>query len=326
MDRKNIVENIRSLIQEGQVTKEELLDIYRSVAKKDAIESLNRQSRISNILYYIGGTIVFCGIAIFVATNWGSLNDLTKIMATLGSAVAMYIAATFVGQSKSLQKVADAFHFVSALVAPMGIFVTLDIAGIKVDTAGIHSVIVALLFAVYLVSYLFNERNVFLVFSVIFGTWLFFGFTAFLLGGKPFTDWDFIKYRWLIAGFSYIFLGYSFADTDKKELSPALYGFGALFFLTAAFSLGGYSPNQNIFWELIFPGLAFGALFLSVYLRERSFLVFGTLFLMIYLFKITSEYFTSGFGWALSLIFVGFALMGIGYLAFYLNKKYLSLR
>ena len=127
-----------------------------------------------------------------------------------------------------------------------------------------------------------------------------------------------------MAGLSYMFLGYSFADTDRKGLSPALYGFGALSFLTAAFTLGGYSPNQNLFWELIFPGLAFGVLFMSVYLRARSFLVFGTMFLMFYIFKITHEYFTSGFGWALSLIIMGFALMGLGYLAFYLNKKYIS--
>ena len=39
--------------------------------------------------------------------------------------------------------------------------------------------------------------------------------------------------------------------------------------------------------------------------------------------KITFEYFTEGLGWPLSLVLVGFALMGIGYMAFYLNKKYM---
>jgi len=79
-----------------------------------------------------------------------------------------------------------------------------------------------------------------------------------------------------------------------------------------------------VFWELVFPGLSFGILFLSVYLKTRSFLIFGTLYLMFYILKITNEYFTSGFGWALSLIILGFALIGIGYFAFYLNKKYIS--
>ena len=127
-----------------------------------------------------------------------------------------------------------------------------------------------------------------------------------------------------MAGLSYLFLGYSFADSEKKSLSPWLYGFGVVAFLTAALCLGGYSPKQNVFWELIFPGLAFGVIFLSVYLRVKSFLVFGSMYLMMYIMKITQEYFTSGFGWALSLIVVGFAVMGIGYFAFYLNKKYIS--
>ncbi len=324
MDKKTTLENIQSLIQEGQLTKEELLDVYRNTVKGGTQESLNRQSRISNILYYIGGAIVFLGICIFVGTNWGSLNDATKIMATLGSSVAMYIAATLVGQSKDLNKVSDAFHFLSALVAPLGIFITLDIAGVDKNTAGIHSAIAAVLLAVQVGSYLLDKRNVFVVFMVIFGTWLFFSFTTFLMGGRPFSNWDFIKYRWLIAGLSYLFLGFSFTDTDKKGLSPWLYGFGVVSFLTAALCLGGYSPNQNVFWELLFPGLAFGVIFLSVYMKVRSFLVFGTMYLMFYILKITNEYFTSGFGWALSLIFVGFALIGVGYLAFYLNKKYIT--
>jgi hypothetical protein len=187
-----------------------------------------------------------------------------------------------------------------------------------------HSLIAAILLAVYGSPYFYTRRNIFVILAVIFGTWLFFSFTTFLIAGHPFGNWNFIKYRWLATGLSYMLLGYAFVHTAKKGLSPWLYGVGVTAFLTAALCLGGWSPNQSMAWELIFPGLAFGIIFLSVYLKVRSFLVFGTMFLMIYILKITHEYFTSGFGWAMSLIFVGFALMGVGYLAFYLNKKYVS--
>jgi len=324
MNKENILKSVETLVKEGQLTKEELLGVYDRSISTDKMQTLNKQSRISNILYYIGGGIVFLGVCIFIGTNWSELNDLTKIIATLGTSVMMYYSGVLLTRYKNLERICDAFYFLAALVAPLGIFVTMDIAGIDTGTAGCHTVIAAILLVVNLVSYNIDKRNVFFVFSVIFGSWLFFSLTIFMIGGRPFSDWNFVKYRWLVAGLSHMILGYALRDTDKKGLTRYLYGFGVVEFLTAALCLGGYTPNQNVFWELIFPGLTFGIIFLSVYLRSRSFLIFGTLYLMFYLFKITGEYFTSGFGWAFSLIIVGFALMGIGYFAFYLNKKYIS--
>jgi len=324
MDKNNIIKNLENLIKEGSLTKEELLEVYHRSLRTDKQEILSKQSRISNILYYIGGAIVFLGICIFVGTNWSNLSDLTKILATLGSSVMMYGAGALLARYENLQKVCSAFYFISGLIAPLGILVTMDIAGIDTSSAGSHTVTAAIIFAVQLISYYIDRRQVFFVFSVIFGTWLFFGLTTYLVGGRPFHDWDFIKYRWLAAGLTHMILGYSLADTNRKDLTRYLYGFGVVEFLTAALCLGGWSPHQSLIWELIFPGLTFGIIFLSVYLKARSFLVFGSLYLMIYILKITNEYFASGFGWALSLIVVGFALIGIGYFAFYLNKKYIS--
>lgn len=324
MDKEFLLKNIATLIQEGQLTKNELLEVYERSIQTDKQETLSKQSHISNILYYIGGAIVFLGICIFVGTNWSNLNDVTKILATLGSSLMMYFAAVLLTRYGNLEKISDAFYFIAGLVAPLGIFVTMRIYGLNTESAGSHSVVAGILLIVNLFSYYLDRRNVFFIFNVILGTWLFFSLTTFLIGGRPFTNWDFIKYRWLVAGLTHMILGYALVNTNRKALTSSLYGFGVIEFLTAALCLGGWSPNQSVFWELIFPGLNFGILFLSVYLKTRSFLIFGTMYLMLYILKITYEYFTSGFGWALSLIIVGFALIGIGYFAFYLNKKYIS--
>jgi hypothetical protein len=45
--------------------------------------------------------------------------------------------------------------------------------------------------------------------------------------------------------------------------------------------------------------------------------------LIFYILKLTGEYFTSGLGWPLSLVLAGLAIIGIGYYAVKLNKKYL---
>jgi hypothetical protein len=78
------------------------------------------------------------------------------------------------------------------------------------------------------------------------------------------------------------------------------------------------------FWELVFPGLVFGVMFLSVYLRSKAFLTFGSLYLVAYIFKITGEYFAESMGWPLVLVLTGLGLIAIGYLHFSLKRKYLS--
>src|ERR1019366_1319816 len=83
------------------------------------------------------------------------------------------------------------------------------------------------------------------------------------------------EYRILVLGLAYMFLGYYLSQTSQKALSGVMYGFGSLFFLGSAMALGGWQPNQNAFWELIYPLLVFGLIFLSVYVKSKSFLVFG---------------------------------------------------
>jgi len=149
--------------------------------------------------------------------------------------------------------------------------------------------------------------------------------TRFIVGGNPiFEYWRFIAYRWLVAGLTYVVLGYYFCNTNKKEMTGFLYGFGVFAILNAALVLGGWEPEQYIFWELIYPALVFGVIFLSIYLKSKSFLVFGAMYIMIYIIKITAEYFTDGLGWPLSLVLMGLALIAIGHVTYSLNRKYFS--
>jgi len=119
-------------------------------------------------------------------------------------------------------------------------------------------------------------------------------------------------------------LGYFFFQGDMSGLSGPLYGFGVLLFLGMALSLGGWSPHQRVFWELIFPGLAFGVIFLSICVKSKAFLVFGSMYLMAYILKISAEYFSHSMGWPLALVLAGLALIATGCLTFYLNRKYLG--
>jgi hypothetical protein len=209
------------------------------------------------------------------------------------------------------------------MVTPIGIGVIFYLAGFDTGSAGVQSLISLILFLAYLASYHVFKKDIFIFFSIIFGTWLFFAFTNMLVAGYYQSE-KLYEYRILITGLSYLLLGYYFSEQNKSGLKSFLYGFGVLGFLGAALALGGWHPAQNVFWEAIFPFLVFGVLFLSVYLKSNSFLVFGSLFLMGYILKLTSEYFSQSLGWPLALVIAGFFLIAIGYGSFYLKRKYIS--
>ncbi len=189
---------------------------------------------------------------------------------------------------------------------------------------GVQSLISDILFGTFLLSFIVFRKNIFTIFSIIFGTWLFFALTSFLIGSKPhFNGLKFFEYRDLLTRLVYIFLGYSFSKNERHPLTGPLYGFGILGFLGAALALGGWKPNQNVFWELIYPDLVLGVIFSSVHIKSKAFLTFGFIYLMVYILKIIVEYFTDSLGRPLALIIAGLALIVTGYFSFYLNREYI---
>lgn len=325
MDKKELLQQIRSLATENLISKEELTRAYDEALKKKTDQAIAKKIEITEILYYIGGAIVFLGIVVLIRQNWEALSVEARIIATLGSGIAAYVLGVLFSRYKTLDRAGQAFFLISAMVTPMGLYIVPDFAGLDIGSQGIQLLISGILFGAYLLSYVVFRKNIFAIFSIIFGTWLFFALTSLWVGDGPrFGEYKLLEYRVLITGLAYILLGYLFSKKEKYSLTGLLYGFGIFGFLGAALALGEWKPNQNLFWELIYPVLVFGAIFLSVYLKSKAFLVFGTIYLILYILKITAQYFVESLDWPLALMLFGLTLIAIGYLSFYLNRKYLS--
>lgn len=325
VSKEEILQFIKTVAENNVVTKVELIAAYEEGSKHKASQELAKRLSIAEILYYIGGGIVFLGISIMVLQNWSTLNAITKILATLGSGIAAYISGLLFSTEEKTEKVGSGFYLISALIMPLGLFVVFDNAGLDATSHSSQSLISAILLVTYLLTYIFSRKTLPLLFSIIFGTWLFFSFTSFLVNGNPsFSDWKYYEYRTLVAGLAYLYLGYSFSQNERVRVTGFLYSFGIVGFLGAALSLGGWEPSQNLFWELVFPLLVLATLLLSVYIKSNAFLTFGTLFLMAYILKITSEYFSSGLGWPLALVLAGLTMIAVGYMSLYLKREYIS--
>lgn len=323
MEKNEILEYIKDIAIQKLISREEIISAYEQGLGLTEKKEENKNATITEVLCYIGGAIVFLGVSIFVWQNWTTMNVFTKIMATLGVSIMAYIVGILFIYRKKFETIGSSFYLISALVMPIGLYTFFKNIGFDTGINSTQSLISGILLGVFLLSYFIFRKDIFTLFSILFGTWFYFNFTSYIFSNTSYSElWKFHEYRILIAGIIYIILGYMFSKSNKSSLRGFLYGFGIMAFLGSALSLGDWSPKQNYFWEMVYPVLILTTLILSVYLKSKSFLTFGSFFLVCYISKITSEYFSQSLGWALSLVIIGLMLIGVGYLAFSLKSKY----
>jgi hypothetical protein len=323
--KKELLTHVTDLAEQDLITKDELIEAYNKGKKNspDQDSVFTKKLDIAEILYYLGGAIIFIGITILIGQNWSTLGIITKILATLGTSAAAYLVGTILIREPKTERVSSAFYLISALTMPIGMWIVMNNAGINASSRGSLAIISGLVFATYFISYTVFRKNIFTLFSILFGTWFYYTLTNFMVGDSVYFNTNkFHEYRTLLASLTYVLLGYSFTDTVRAPLKGFLYGFGSLGLLATTFMLGGWSPNQSIFWELMYPFIVFGSLFVSVYIKSKAFLTWGTIFLMLFIFKLTAEYFSDGLGWPLALVIAGLLMIGVGYQSLRIKNKY----
>lgn len=132
---------------------------------------------------------------------------------------------------------------------------------------------------------------------------------------------EYFKWLTILIGASYILISSNIQnetnERDVRMIKNIFYGFGTLAILGVGMSFGGV-------FDLIVLLAVFGFFYASVYLKSSLMLLLSALFLIADILKITSKYFADSVNWAFMLIVIGFLIIGIGYLVFYLNKKYIS--
>ncbi|MFA6082519.1 MAG: DUF2157 domain-containing protein [Patescibacteria group bacterium] len=323
--KEEILDYIKLLAEQKVVSKEELNLAFDSGNGGQIDGTTPKKLNISEVLYFLGGGIVFLGIAIMIAQNWVGLSSFTKILATLGSGIAAYAVGYVFSRDHRTEAVSSAFYLLSALVLPIGLWVVFGGSPTFDPKHGIQAIIAAILLALFLGSYLAFRKNLFALFSVMYGTWLFFSLTSMMASGNAYLyGVNFYQYRALALGVSYMLLGNAFSKNSLISIHGYLYSFGILGFLGSALSLCNWWSSENLFWVFAFPLLVLGAISISVRIKSKAFLVFGTIYLMIYILLVTARYFSTGLGWPLSLVMAGLALIGIVFAAVSVKKKYLT--
>src|SRR3989338_9015238 len=113
--KEEVLQYIKTLGEQKVVSKEELDAAFDSGSgiKTDVV--LTKKFGVAEILYYIGGAIIFLGISILLWQNWTILGFGTKVLVTLGSGVAAYIVGLLFSRDEQIETVGSAFYLISAL-------------------------------------------------------------------------------------------------------------------------------------------------------------------------------------------------------------------
>lgn len=312
MDKDQLLTSITKASAARLVSSEEIQLAWQE-GRGEIAEPRKKKLVFTNILTGIGGAVVALGLFLFFQQHWQELGTNMRIFVTLGFSIILYIAGTLLSRTKSMRLVAWALFLVFALLAPFGIWVTFNSLHVQFPFFGYETIIPGIMFVWLVISFFLLRMGIFTVFSVISGSILYFSLTGDFLSKNPAINMNSaFEYRFLLLGISYLLLGNSWKHFIRA-LSTWMYAFGSAMFLGAAMALGGFSPSANLFWEIIFPGLALGFMLLSVPLKSRAMLAVSSFYLMGYIIKITAEYFSDTLGWPIALIISGFALIGIGY-------------
>lgn len=325
-DQDNVKQTLVSLevlASKGLISREQVLSVFPKEPKKNQV-NFDQKISLQKITYYIGGLIVLMGIVVFVAQFWSEMDQFAKVFITLGSAVSAYSLGYYFFHSTPSKEFGLVFFVISIALFPLGLATTIDSMGISsLEPAGM-SLNAALLFLIFLSSYMALRANLFLPFSVFAGSFFFFSFTD-LLFKDLYLGSEFFNYRFLILGTSYLALGYYFGQNNKRFMVNIMYVFGLLMLLGSSLALQGFrDSNPNYFWQAVYPGLLMISYWLSVRLQSKAFLLMATIFTFLEVIKLTIEYFSDSIGWSLSLIIAGLIVMGAGYISFELHKKFFA--
>ncbi len=330
MDKQQVISFIKSQLSSGKISKSDLLNIEggsESSSKPYDINLENNKSahNLTNVFYVIGAVIAVIGVVILISQHWDDIGATGRVGVTLGIGLVAYIAALLMGKSEQ-RIISQAMFTISVFLSPMGIYILLNEAKVTIDIN--TSIMISIGFAiVYGFALLISRRNVLSVFTTAFITWTYYSFLTKLFDGLYMFENNIFQWATMILGIAYILVAYGYSSlveksegADKNEktaIKNLFYTAGTVAVLGSGISIGGS-------FDLIFIAIIFAAFYASVYVKNTSMLILAGMFLIAHIFKLTSRYFIDSIGWPVALILSGFLVIGIGYITYYLNKKYIK--
>ena len=323
MQKEELLNSITEAARSKIATLREVEDAFALGLTTDTDLLAHKRISVSDAMYLVGGLVIVMGISVLVGQHWAELHPVVRILSTLGAASVAFVSGLLLSRKPEFTIWSAAFYLISAILMPLGVYVLFDSLQIGNLSLGTEVWISGIAFLFHGVVLAKLKKGIHLLFTLVYGIWFYYMALVYLFGQQQFNS-DQFSYITIVLGVSLGFLGVAIARSQFHRIAGLLYGTSTALVLGSSLALQGYVPTASLFWEGIFPIIAFGFIFLSSSLKSRFMLVVASVMLMGYIMKLTSEYFAGDLGWPLALVIAGLLLMAVGYLAFVMNKRYLG--
>ena len=322
MNKEQLLQELSQKINTGEISREEVTNRL-SLETIELVEVKKEESHyfsITKMMYVLGAAIVVIGIVIFVSQIWNDIGSSGRTLVTLGLGFLLAAIGSMLLKSKPGDNIGSVFHFIGGMLVPGGALVTLFEFGVNPVSLWPVTIVFGIIFIFYLLLNHVHKNAILTFFAIANGTVFVYLFIESIIDGPFYQHEDLFVYLTMVIGICYLLLGYAFRDGWNKKLVGLLYFVGITGLLGAAFT----RVFSSGIWEILYFVLIVGALFLSVFVRNRSILVMSTIFLIAHVMYITAEYFAHSLGWPISLVILGFVFVGLGYASININKKYIA--
>jgi len=324
MTNDELLNELKIKVASGEISRSDVSNVLTLDTSNTSPESIWKKTKahltIAKILYVLGAAVVVLGIIFFVSQIWDDIGSFGRITTTLILGFVFAGMGSMFLKQKAESYLGSVFHAIGGLLIPLGALVTLHELNIDIVSLWPVTFVFAVVSLFYLFLTQYHKNPILTFFTIANGTVFIYLFVESIISGEFYQHADVYAYLTMVIGISYLLLAHSFKNTWNHYLVGILNFFGALGFMTAAFS----RVFDSGIWEVLFFVLAIIGMAFAVYLRSRSILVVSTIFLVIHLIYITQEYFANSIGWPISLVILGLLFIGLGYLSINISKKYIS--
>jgi hypothetical protein len=308
-ERAEAVRTIATLARRHGITAQEVA----AALGEPVAESASRRSQavLVRVLGVLGATFVFAGIAAFIALQWEGLGSAARVIVTLGPGVAAFVLAVLAHRDPRFEKVSTPMFLVAAALEPTGMAVALEEFGSGGDWRLAGLLIAGTIGAQMGLTFGAIRKSTLLFLAILFAA--IFWWTAFDLldiDGGPTA---------LVLGASLLLASIGIDRTRHAGITPLWYFVGSTAFLAGLFDLVERTP-----FELLFLAAAASLVYLSAVLHTRTLLAVSTLAILAYTAWFTGQYFADSVGWPLALIAFGLVMIGMGALAFRIDRVYVQ--
>lgn len=299
--RTDALDLIKSLIATHNFTQTEIIELFAPDKKSSNL--------LQKIMIYLGGVFIFTGIAIYSYLIWSNLDSLSRVILTLGSGFISFLLGLFCLSDARYTKAATPLFIIAAFLQPAGLFVFMDeYLPHTGNFAKAACFVFSFMTLQQITTFMATKRTSLLFFSIFF----YYGAITSLL--------SILEIDTLMAplglGICGLITIWGVAKTEHISIAPFYYFCFSILTATAAFE-----TLESTHYDVLLLGVAAGLIYLSTLAASRSVLTVGVLSLMVFLGYFTDRYFTNIVGWPITLIVMGFVMIGISAFAIQLGKK-----